>query len=173
MKSPVHRALQQIFFAFILLTGSQVAVAAVEIFLDIPGIPGESLDATYAGKIDVLSWGQSASNVNTGPVLLPLTVSKYTDIASPLLTRYVLEGTSIPEMRVIVRSIGPNPLEYLIVKLCNANVISIKTGGSATDTRLMETVTFSAAAYNMAYTQLNPDGSITGPIIYEYGSCRY
>ncbi|GMR08736.1 MAG: type VI secretion system tube protein Hcp [Gammaproteobacteria bacterium] len=171
MKPPVHRALQQIFFAFLLLITSQAAVAAVSIFLNIPGIPGESVDAAHIDEIDILSWGQSASNVNTGPVLLPLTVSKYTDKASPLLTQHVLEGTRIPEMWIIVRSAGLVPLEYLTVKLCDANVISIKTGGSAADARLKETVTFSAVGYRMTYTPLRPDGSPDIPISYSYGGC--
>ncbi len=31
--------------------------AAVEIFLDIKGIPGESTNADFKGKIEVLAWG--------------------------------------------------------------------------------------------------------------------
>ena len=41
-------------------------MAAVDYFLRIDGIEGESADAKHKGEIDVLSWSWGASNTGTG-----------------------------------------------------------------------------------------------------------
>jgi type VI secretion system secreted protein Hcp len=41
-------------------------MAAVDYFLRIDGIEGESADAKHKGEIDVLSWSWGASNTGSG-----------------------------------------------------------------------------------------------------------
>jgi type VI secretion system secreted protein Hcp len=38
---------------------------AVDIFLNIPKVSGESIDAQFAGQIDVLSWNWGLSNAGS------------------------------------------------------------------------------------------------------------
>src|SRR5688500_9491291 len=84
-------------------------------FLEINGIPGETLDARQANSADVLaySWGATrpAPTGGTGgetgrPAMKELTVTKRVDVASPQLFKRLVAGPTIPSMELIGRKPG-------------------------------------------------------------------
>ena len=46
--------------------GEKESIMAVDMFLDIEGVEGESHDETYKGKIQVLSWSWGETNQGSG-----------------------------------------------------------------------------------------------------------
>ncbi len=142
---------------------------AVDMFLKIDGIDGESKDKNHAGEIDVLawSWGMSQSGSfhvggggGAGKVnVQDLTVTKYVDLASPLLMLYTSNGDHIAEATLTVRKAGKKPLEYVIIKLTKVMITSVSTGGSGGEEALTENVTLNFAQCEMKYTSQKDDGS--------------
>jgi type VI secretion system secreted protein Hcp len=142
---------------------------AVDMFLKIDGIKGESLDDKHKGEIEVLSWswgvsqsahaggggGRSTGKANVQDV----TFTKYLDKASPILLKYCLSGKHIKEAQLTVRKAGDKPLEYLKLKLKDAIVSSVSTGGSGGEDRLTENVSINFGNVAYEYVPQKADGS--------------
>ena len=138
--------------------------AAMDMFLDIAGIPGESIDPVHTNQVDVLawSWGMSNPGGSGGTAkanFQDLSVTKYVDTASPLLMSRCAKGTVIPNATLYVRKAGVNPIEYINIQLSNVVVTSISTGGSGGEDRLTENVTLNFAKLQLDYVPTKPDGS--------------
>src|ERR1700709_1126786 len=76
--------------------------AAVNMFLDITGIPGESTDPIHTNQVDVLAWswgmynsGTTGSAVAGKSTFQYLNLTKYVDKASPLLMLHCANGGPI------------------------------------------------------------------------------
>ena len=144
------------------------AVAAVDMFLKIGDIKGESTDDKHKGEIDVLAWswglgpkaspGQKAGSNSTCAQQLSLT--KYVDSATPpLITKAVLGATSGTAW-LTVRKAGEKQPDYLTVELNNVIVTSLSTGGSGGEERLTENVSLSFASATIKYKPQKADGSL-------------
>jgi type VI secretion system secreted protein Hcp len=78
---------------------------AVEIFLKLAGIEGESEDAKHKGEIDVLAWSWGVSETpgsQTGggggagkPQFRDLSIQKLVDVTAPLLLAATAKGSHI------------------------------------------------------------------------------
>jgi type VI secretion system secreted protein Hcp len=142
---------------------------AVDMFLKIDDVKGESADKTHNGEIDVLawSWGMSQSGTahmggggGAGKVSVQdISVTKYVDKASPNLIQWCCSGKHYKEALLTVRKAGGTPLEYIKIKLNEVLVSSISTGGSGGEDRLTENVTLNFAEFDYTYTPQKPDGS--------------
>lgn len=142
---------------------------AVDMFLKIEGIKGESMDDKHADEIDVLawSWGMSQSGTThvgggggAGKVAVQdLSVTKYVDKSSPNLMLYCCNGKHIPEMNLTVRKAGEHALEYIKITMKNGLISSLSTGGSGGEDRLTENVTLNFEAVKVEYTPQKADGS--------------
>lgn len=143
---------------------------AVDIFLKLDKIKGESQDASHKDEIDVLSWSwgmtQSGSmhqgpGGGTGKVSVnDLTVTKFVDKATPNLMKWCAKGEHISEAVLVVRKAGgTKPLEYLKIKLLNVIVSSVSTGASSSDERLQETVSLNFQYFEVEYTPQNKQGA--------------
>jgi type VI secretion system secreted protein Hcp len=142
---------------------------AVDMFLKLTGIDGESGDSAHAGEIEVLSWSWGASQSGTmhtgtgggsGKVnVQDVSVTKYVDSASHLLLKHCHDGAHIDEGILTVRKAGGTPVEYIIITMRKIIVSSISTGGSGAEDRLTENVTLNFAEFDYAYTPQLPDGS--------------
>ncbi len=143
---------------------------AVDIFLKLDKIKGESVDDKYAGEIDVLqwSWGMSQSGTtHLGPGggagkvnVRDLTLTKYVDMATHDLLNHCASGRHIATGELIVRKAGNVPLEYLRVAMKEIMISSYETGGSGDGMdRVMETVTLNFAHYEVTYASQKADGS--------------
>jgi type VI secretion system secreted protein Hcp len=143
---------------------------AVDIFLKLDKIKGESVDDKHAGSIDITQWAWGMTQSGTthlGPGggsgkvnVQDLTLTKYVDMATHDLLKHCATGTHIADGELIVRKAGATPLEYLKIKMTDIIISSYSTGGSGDGMdRVMETVTLNFAKYEVPYASQKMDGS--------------
>lgn len=142
---------------------------AVDFFMKMDGIAGESKDSAHNGEIDVLAWSWGLSQSGTFHVgggggagkvnIQDLSFTKWIDIASPLLALACCNGEHIPEATLVCRKAGKDPLEYLIITMKKVMVTSLSTGGSGGEDRLTENVTLNFAEVEVKYTEQDEKGA--------------
>ena len=159
------------------LTG--YAVAAVDMFIKIDGVKGESQDAKHKDEIDILAWSWGATNSGSTQSgggggsgkanIQDISITKYVDKASPLLLGKVCQGEHIKEATLTVRKAGgKNPVEYIKITLSDILVSSISTGGSGGADRLTENISLNFAKFKFEYTPQKADGSAEGTVPFAY-----
>lgn len=147
---------------------------AVDMFMKVAGIKGESTDDNHKAEIDVLAWSwglsqsgsfQSGSGGGAGKANFnDLTFTKWVDVASPLLMLYCASGEHIPDATLVVRKAGgKGPLEYIKIVMKKVMVSSVATGGSGSEDRLTENVSLNFAEVNVDYVQQKGDGTGEAP----------
>jgi type VI secretion system secreted protein Hcp len=151
---------------------------AVDIFIKIGDIKGESQDKTHKDEIEVLnwSWGMSQSgNMHTGTgggagkvSIQDMSLTKFVDKATPNLMMHCSSGKHVPKVTLTVRKAGgDSQVEYLIINLEEVLISSLSTGGSGNDDRLIENVTLNFAKVTVDYQPQKADGTKEGgPIKY-------
>jgi type VI secretion system secreted protein Hcp len=142
---------------------------AVDMFLKLGDIKGESIDDKHKDEIDVLawSWGMSQSGTThtgtgggAGKVSVQdISLTKWVDKATPNLALGCSVGKHYPEALLTVRKAGETPLEYLKITMKDVLIASVSTGGSHGEDRLTENVSLNFAEYKMEYTPQKADGS--------------
>ena len=135
---------------------------AVDFFLELDGIKGESQDKTHKDKIDVLSWSWRASQSGTthmgsgsgsGEVhFQDLSITKYYDKSTPVLLQHISTGKHIAKGTLFVRkAAGDSPLEYIKIEMKDIIVTNISTGGSGSDDHITESCTLNFGEYKYFY----------------------
>ena len=143
---------------------------AVDMFLRLGEITGESQDKVHKEEIDVLSWNWGMSNSGTthlGPIggegkssVKDLSIIKWIDKATPTIMFHALTGERIPDALLTIRKAGgTTPVEYLKIDFKDIIVTSASTGGSGGEDRFTETITLNFAAFKLTYTPQAPDGT--------------
>jgi len=142
---------------------------AMDMFIKIGDIKGESQDDKHKGEIDVLAWSWGMSNSGTthtgggggaGKVnVQDLSITKYIDKSSTELMLAACNGKHFKDALLIVRKAGEKPLEYLKIKLTEVLITSVSTGGSGGEDRLTENISLNFAEVKVDYTPQKPDGS--------------
>ena len=145
---------------------------AVDMFIKIGDIKGESKDDKHADEVDVLawSWGLSqsgsahhGSGAGAGKVnVQDISLTKWVDSSSTALIVAACKGTHIKEAKLTVRKAGDKPLEYIKITLTDVLVSSVQTGGSGGEDRLTENVSINFASYEVAYQQQAKTGGAEG-----------
>ena len=136
---------------------------AVDIFLVISTVTGESADKMYPGSIEVNSWswgltqsgnthtktGSGAGKVSVGD----LTFVKTVDSTSPTLVQASCQGTAFQTATLYMRkAAGAAPLPYLVLTLTNVIVSSVQLATSTSDEQQMETITLNFGQFQYEYT---------------------
>ncbi|NJD07656.1 MAG: type VI secretion system tube protein Hcp [Methylococcaceae bacterium] len=142
---------------------------AVDMFLDIPPIKGESKDATHKEKMDVLAWSWGMSNSGSGHVgggsgsgkvnVQDLSVTKYIDKASCDLMKSCCNGKHFDKATLIVRKAGEKPLEYVTITMTDVMITAVSTGGSGGEDRLTENVTLNFTKVKVEYKEQAKTGA--------------
>jgi type VI secretion system secreted protein Hcp len=142
---------------------------AVDMFMKVGDLKGESKDDKHEGEIDVLawSWGMSQSGTThlgtgggAGKVSVQdLSFTKYIDKSSMNLIIACCNGKHYPEAKLTVRKAGENPLEYLTITMKDVLVTAVSTGGSGGEDRLTENVTLNFAHFVAEYKPQKADGT--------------
>ena len=146
---------------------------AVDMFIKIKDIKGESQDKSHKDEIDVLAWSWGASQSATthmggggggGKVSVQdLSFTKYIDSASADLLLACCNGKHLDEALLTVRKAGENPVEYIKIKMTQVIISSISTGGSGGEDRLTEHVTLNFAKVALDYTPQDEKGKAKSP----------
>lgn len=152
---------------------------AVDMFLKLADLPGESVDAGHKDEIQVLawSWGMSQSgSMHMGPGggagkanIQDFSFTKYMDKASPNLAFHCCKGSHFGNALLTVRKAGGNPLEYYKLELTEVLITSIGLGGSGGEDRLTENITLNFAKWKVTYQPQNSKGEKNGgEVIQQY-----
>jgi type VI secretion system secreted protein Hcp len=152
------------------LTEIQYAdAAAVDYFLKIDGIEGESTDDKHKGQIDVLSFSWGASNAgSTGAgggggagkvqfqdIHFTTTMNK----ASPKLMLACATGEHIKEVVLTGQLSGKRGQQFLEIKLTDVLVTSYQSGGSSGEVPT-DSFSLNFSKIEFKYQPLNKDGSL-------------
>jgi len=149
---------------------------AVDMFIKIAEIKGESADDKHKEEIDLLAWSfgasqsgstHSATGGGSGKVnFQDISFTKYIDKASPTLLSTCASGKHIKEATLTVRKAGGKaPVEYLKIKLSDIIVAAYSTGGSGGEDRLTENVTLNFAKVKFQYQPQKSDGTKDGGVL--------
>jgi type VI secretion system secreted protein Hcp len=149
---------------------------AVDVFLKLGDIKGESKDATHKGEIDVLSWSWGVSQ--TGSMghgggggagkanFADLSIMHALDKASPVLMTKCATGEHIKEATLVSRKAGKGQQEYLIIKMNDILITSVQPSGSSEHP--MESVSMQFAKIDVEYKPQKEDGALDAGVHFKY-----
>lgn len=145
---------------------------AVDMFIKIGDISGESTDSKHKGSIDVLawSWGMSQSGTThmgggggAGKVSVQdISLTKYVDASTNALILACCNGTHYDQALLTVRKAGGEPLEYIKITMKEVIISSLSTGGSGGEDRLTENLTLNFAEFKFEYQEQDEKGKPKG-----------
>jgi len=109
------------------------ALAAADIYLQIPGIPGDSPDRDHPGWIEVQSYQNemgrgaiSAGGASGRTATHEIVVTKFLDKASPKLHEAMARGTHIPKVTIeLMRGSGESRVKYMQITLTDVLISRI------------------------------------------------
>lgn len=147
--------------------------AAVDYFLKIDGIEGESFDDRHKGEIDVMSfsWGMSnsgtfasgvgsgAGKVSFGSIRLNTAVSK----ASPMIFESVATGKHFPNVTLSAVRTGAIGEEFLKITLTDVMITSFQTGGTVGEVPT-DSFRLNYAKIEFEYKPQKADGSLDASV---------
>ncbi|MBS1812092.1 MAG: type VI secretion system tube protein Hcp [Acidobacteria bacterium] len=150
-------------------------MAAVDYFLKIDGIPGESQDSKHKGEIDIesFSWGATQSGAHAagggggaGKVSMQdfhfvMKINK----ASPKLFLACANGEHIKKAVLVCRKAGKEQQEFMTVTMSDLLVSSFQTGGSGHgDILPTDQISLNFAKIEFEYKEQKPDGTLGGAV---------
>ena len=149
---------------------------AVDTFIKIGDIKGESSDAKHKDEVDTLSWSWGLSNTG-GPgsgggggagktTFQDLTFTHLLDRASPLLMKACATGQHLKDATLTARKAGKGQLEFLIVKMNDVVITSVALAGSGEPPS--ENVTLQFAKIDLEYKTQKPDGTAGDSVFFKY-----
>lgn len=146
-------------------------MAAVDYFLKIDGIPGESQDSKHKDEIELesFSWGTEllasgrgrgagAGKVQVRDLHFVMTANK----ASPKLFLACATGEHLKHATLVARKAGKGQQEFLLYKFSDVLVSSYQTAGGG-ETPPLDEVSFNFAKIEIEYRPQKPDGSLAPP----------
>ena len=149
-------------------------MAAVDYFLKVDGIDGESTDDKHKNEIDVESWSWGESNSGThaggggggaGKVSFQdISFASRVSKASPKLMLACATGQHIKKAVLTCRKAGGDQQEYMIWTFSDLLVSSFQIGGSQGDVVPVEQVSLNFSKVEFEYKPQKPDGSLDAPV---------
>lgn len=149
---------------------------AVDVFLKLGDIKGESTDSKHTGEIDVLSWSWGVSQTGTmahgggGGIgkasFSDLNIMHALDKSSPVLMKACATGEHIKEGTLIARKAGKGQQEYLIIKMNDILITSVAPSGSTEEPT--ESVSLQCSKVDLEYKPQKPDGSLEAGVHFKY-----
>ena len=148
---------------------------AVDYFLKIKGIEGESHDHKHKDEIDVLSfsWGETQTGTHAGGggggagkvSMQDFHFVMKTNKASPKLLLACATGDHIGEATLTCRKAGKEQQEFLKYKFTDLLVSSYQTGGSSSGDEIpMDQISLNYSKVEYEYHEQQKDGTLGGPI---------
>lgn len=147
---------------------------AVDMFLKIKEIKGESRDDKHKDEISVesYSWGAmnsgsqgSGGGGGSGKAnAMDFSIMKFVDASSPELFAACMSGKHFPTAEFVARKAGEKPLEYLKIKLSDVFISSVQHGGAAGGDKLTESVAINYAKIEVEYTPQDSKGAGGGAV---------
>ena len=147
---------------------------AIDYFLKIDGISGESLDSKHKGEIQVESWSWGESNPaqpggggggGAGKVQMQdLAFTTRFSKASPQLILACASGKHFKDAVLTARKAGKGQQEFLTFSLSDVLVSAYQTAGAGGDVLPGDSVSLNFSKIQVEYKPQNPDGSLGSSI---------
>ncbi len=149
---------------------------AVDMFVQLDKIQGETSDSAIKGGIDIISfsWGMTQTGtMHSGAgggagkaAVQDLTVIKYIDKTTPVVMKMCLAGTHIEKATLLVRKAGgKTPVTYMKIIMEKVLISGVQTAGAEKEERITETLTFNFAKVKVEYTPQKEDGSAAAAVL--------
>lgn len=179
------RILLTVLIAGVFIMGSLAsneAFGAVDMFMKIKGVEGESKDDTHRGEIEIesWSWGETNSGASHGSgggagkvSMQDFSFTMEYEKASPKLMQACADGTHFEDVTLILRKAGSEaPIEYLTITMSDVLVSSYQTGisDSAEQTVPFDSVSLNYGAIKFEYKPQESDGDPDPPVITGYAA---
>jgi type VI secretion system secreted protein Hcp len=153
-------------------------MAAVDYFLKIDGIEGESQDQKHKNEIQLESWSFGETNHGTyaygggggaGKVKMEdFHFTMKTNKASPKLFLACADGEHIKSALLTARKAGKDQQEYLKITFSDLLVSSFQTSGSGgSDIVPVESISLNFAKIKFQYQEQKADGTLGGATVAE------
>jgi type VI secretion system secreted protein Hcp len=162
--------------AAVFLERRRRTLAAVDYFLKIDGIEGESTDAKHKGEIELhsFSWGETQAGAGAGAgrgagggagkvTMQDLHVATRVSKASPQLMLACATGKHLKVATLVGRKAGKGQQEFLVYKFTDVLVSSYQTGGVQGELPT-DQVSFNFARIEVEYRAQKADGSLDAPV---------
>lgn len=147
---------------------------AVDYFLKLEGVDGESQDSKHKNEIELLSWSfgatqsgsmHSGGGGGTGKVSMQdLSVTKLVDKSSPKLLLACANGEHITKATLVARKAGKEQQEYYKITLTDVIVSGYSTSGHSQSVLPMDQVSLNFGKIECEYKEQKIDGSLAGVI---------
>lgn len=143
---------------------------AVDMFLDLPEIPGESKKKDHEGQWDLESFNfgvaqrgtfqMGGTGGGTGKAeFQDVSVVKYVDKASPMIFQACAAGSHFDKATIYVRKAGENPMEYLKIEMEHLIISHMSNSCAAAGDKPLESLSINCAKVTHYYTEQQDDGS--------------
>lgn len=152
---------------------------AVDYYLELEGIKGESQDKDHKDQIEVLSWswgmtqtgsGHSGTGSASGRAnFQDVSLTKIMDKASVTLQQYCATGKHIPTGKLVCyKASGDNRVKYFVMDMKKVYVSSYSTGGVSEGGLQTENLSLNLGEFKDTYTQQMADGSAGASVDFGY-----
>jgi type VI secretion system secreted protein Hcp len=148
---------------------------AIDSFLKLGTLKGESVVKGFEDQMQILSWGwgmtqtgttHSASGGGAGKVdVQDLHVVKHIDAASPNLALSCAKGTHYDSATLTMRKAGGTALEYVTLTLTDVLVSSYSVSSSGGNDQLQDTVALNFGKFKYSYQPQDNKGAKKGGAI--------
>ena len=148
---------------------------AVDFFLKIDGVDGESVEAKHKGWLDIESWTWGESNAGTAHtgggaaagkvVMQDIHFVTRTSKASPKLLLACASGQHYKEAKLVGVQSGRVQDEFLAFTFNDVLVSSYQTGGARGGDIVTDQVSLNFAKLKVEYRAQKADGTFEAPVI--------
>jgi len=148
---------------------------AIDSFLKLGTLKGESVVKGFEDQIQILSWGwgmtqtgttHMASGGGAGKVdVHDLHVTKYLDASSPTIALACCKGTHYDSAVLTMRKAGGTALEYLTITLTDVIITSYSATATVGEDLLKDTVALNFGKFKYSYQPQDNKGAKKGGAI--------
>jgi type VI secretion system secreted protein Hcp len=151
---------------FVILFSITEGHAAVDYFLKLDGIDGESTSVGFEAQIQIasFSWGVSRPRGASAPSISEIVVTKSTDVTSPKLFLSCASGQHIKEAKLTCRKAGSDRGFYIIT-LTDVLITSYQSAGSSGDVVPTDQFSLNYTKITFEYQPQDATGKPTGPSV--------
>jgi type VI secretion system secreted protein Hcp len=135
--------------------------AALDTFMKIDGIPGDSVVIGHVDEIVLSSYSQAFGTKNCSRVI----AEKFLDRASPPLVAAAVANQIVPTVVITLRKAGEAPQDFYKAILTSVLIERIDIDVSEDGDSLDERVVLKPRSIRIEYRPQRPDGSLGQPIV--------
>jgi type VI secretion system secreted protein Hcp len=167
MNAITRRIPQLVAYLALILAPLAASAAAVDYFLKIDGIEGETTAPGHTDEIQIesFSWGVTRARDANSPTLREVQFVGKVNKATPKLFLACASGQHIPEAKLTCRKAGGGS-DYYTITFSDLLVSSYQTGGSSGDVVPTDQISLNFTAVKVEYQRQDESGNpIEPPVI--------